>query len=192
MSVVAAKASMSDTVHSGFDFNQTHFALFGLPERFQIDASELDEHYRNLQSQWHPDRFAVAEDASKMRSMMAATRINEAYQLLKRPVDRARYLLSLKGVDTQEETNTAMPAAFLMAQMEWREQLADARSSQNVSALESMAREMRAETSVLIEQLGQALDVQSDSDLAALLVRKLRFLDKLNQEIGDAIEAALF
>lgn len=192
MSAVAAKALMSDSLSVGFDFGQTHFALFGLAERFALDMQLLDEQYRFLQSKWHPDRFAVADESARMRSMMAATRINEAYQLLKRPVDRARYLLNLKGVDTQEETNTAMPAEFLMAQMEWREQLADARASMNVSALESLAGEIRGESEQLHQQLAQAIDVKFDLALAALLVRKLRFLDKLNQEIGDAIEAALF
>ncbi|TCP14929.1 co-chaperone protein HscB [Crenobacter luteus] len=173
-------------------FGQDFFALFDLPRRFAIDAAQLDERYRAAASQVHPDRFAHAGDAERRAALMMATRVNEAYQTLKSPLARARYLLTLSGVDTQEETNTAMPPAFLMAQMEWREAIMDAKMARDVDALEKLARELRADAAALRDELAAALDGAGDLDAAALLVRKWRFLEKLEQEIGDAIEALLF
>ncbi|WP_410499147.1 Fe-S protein assembly co-chaperone HscB [Chitinibacter sp. S2-10] len=174
------------------DFAQSHFVLFGLTQAFTIDSKELDARYREQVARYHPDKFASAADAERRASLQAATHINEAYQTLKSALPRARYLLQLAGVDTQEETNTAMPMDFLMAQMEWRESISDAKASKNVDALENLAREMRAEMQALEDKLATQIDAQQDFANAAMSVRKLRFMEKLDQEIGDAIEAVLY
>ncbi|MEO9384404.1 Fe-S protein assembly co-chaperone HscB [Chromobacterium phragmitis] len=171
------------------DFNQDFFALFGLPRRFAQDASRLDAAWRAAAAQVHPDRYAASPDAEKRSALMLATRVNEAYQTLKSPLNRARYLLSLAGVDTQEENNTRMPGDFLMAQMEWRESIDDAR--QSVAELEALSGRLRAEVKTMQADLESALDARVDLDAAAVLVRKLRFMEKLDQEIGDAIDSLL-
>ena len=99
---------------------QNHFELFQLPARFDVDMDALDAAYREVQGRVHPDRFVNASDAEKRVAMQWATRANEAYQTLKNPMLRARYLCELNGVDLQTESNTAMPMDFLMEQMEDR------------------------------------------------------------------------
>ncbi len=167
---------------------KTHFQLFDLPAAFEIDTARLDQHYRQLQAEVHPDRFAAATPAERLHSIQLATRVNEAYQTLKSPLNRARYLLHLHGVDTQEETNTAMPAAFLMQQMEWREAIEEATDAADLDALDHLLREMRHEGRKLEQQLHLMLDEQQDFERAAEAVRKLRFLDKVRVEIEQAIE----
>lgn len=171
------------------NFNKNHFELFGLQPAFRIDAAKLEAGYRELQTAVHPDRFAAGSDAEKRVSMQWATRANEAYRTLKHPVARARYLLSLHGVDTQEETNTAMPADFLMRQMEWREAVQEARGSKDAAALDGLSADLKTTERALLTELDAALDGQNDLPGAALIVRKLRFIDKLGEEIGDALEA---
>ena len=178
--------------HTMIDFTQSHFALFGLPQTFAQDLRLLDARYREQVAAYHPDRFASASDAEKRLSLQAATRVNEAYQTLKNPLTRARYLLELAGVDNQEETNTAMPMDFLMAQMQWREAIEDARAQQNVDALEKLNLDLRAEVEALEAHLAQLLDTMHDFSAAALAVRKLRFFEKLEEEVGNAIEKVLF
>lgn len=165
-----------------------YFQLFDLPQRFAVDLDALNAIYRRLQAEVHPDRFASATDAERLLSLQKATQVNEAYQTLKTPLSRARYLLQLKGVDTQEESNTVMPAEFLMQQMEWREALEEAQG--DVAALESLSHDLRAEAKGMLAALEQALDGQPDDALATGTVRKLRFMDKLQSEIGLAIEKA--
>src|SRR5512135_2518203 len=114
-----------------FDFQQDFFSLFTLPARFQIDSTALEQSYRALQAQVHPDKFAHLSEAERRLSMQWATRVNEGYQTLRNPLNRARYLLSLHGIDTQEDSNTAMPAEFLMQQMEWREALEETREARD-------------------------------------------------------------
>ncbi|MEJ2792769.1 Fe-S protein assembly co-chaperone HscB [Iodobacter sp. LRB] len=175
-----------------FDFTQNHFALFGLPARFALDQRSIDSNYRSLLATYHPDRFASENDAVRRMSLQIATQVNEAYQTLKSPIARGRYLLKLAGVDTQEESNTAMPIDFLMNQMEWREAIGDAKTTQNIESLENIGRELAAETSALEQHLASLLDETHDLSAATVAVRKLRFMEKLEQEIGDAIETLLF
>lgn len=165
--------------------NQNHFQLFNLPQTFAIDLGLLDSQYRRLQGEVHPDRFAAGSEAEKLQSLQLATQANDAYQTLKNPLQRARYLLQLKGIDTQEESNTAMPPTFLMQQMEWREAIEEVG---NVAQLEGLQQEIRDAEKSLQTKLGLALE-QNDDAAATEAVRQLSFMDKLLTEIDSAIES---
>jgi molecular chaperone HscB len=170
------------------EFSRNHFELLGLPLAYSVDAGRLEQHYRDLQSRVHPDRFAASGEAERRVAMQWATRANEAYRTLRDPVNRARYLLSLKGFDTGEESNTAMPPDFLMQQMEWRETVAQARAARDAARLKSLRAELKEERAVMLRQLERAIDADSNYDAGCSLVRKLRFLEKLDEEIDEALE----
>ena len=165
-----------------------HFELFGLPPGYALDPARLESSYRDLQGQVHPDRFAAAPEAERRVAMQWAARANEAYRTLKDPVDRARYLLGLKGFDTGEESNTAMPPDFLMQQMEWREAVAEARAARDAARLASLREDIDGERAEMLHQLERAIDRDANYDAGCSLVRKLRFLEKLDVEIDEALE----
>jgi len=165
-----------------------HFELMGLPVAFAIDAPQLERAYRELQSRVHPDKFAAGSGTDKRLAMQWATRANEAYRTLKDPVARARYMLSLKGFDTGEETNTSMPADFLMEQMELREASATARSQRDGPALEALRATLAASRDEMLRMLGRALDADRNYDAGCSLVRKLRFIEKLDEEVDESLE----
>jgi molecular chaperone HscB len=164
---------------------QNHFELFGLSPAFGLETEALERSYRQIQAQVHPDRFAHAGDAERRASLQWTTRVNEAYRTLKDPVQRAKHLLELRGVDVAFETNTAMPPDFLMQQMELREALEEAKDAPRLDALRT---ELRRSRSALETEIEQALDRKKDYAGAAGLVRKLQFLDKLDSEIDAAYE----
>jgi molecular chaperone HscB len=170
------------------DFTRNHFELLGLPVAYSIDGAQLERGYRDLQTRVHPDRFAASAEAERRVAMQWATRANEAYRTLRDPLERARYLLSLKGFDTGEESNTAMPADFLMQQMEWREAAAEGRATRDGAALRDLRHGLGEERAQMLGQLGKAIDRESNYDAGCSLVRKLRFLEKLESEIDDALE----
>lgn len=167
---------------------QNHFDLFNLPPRFSLDTGALDAAYRDVQGQVHPDRFVNATDAEKRVAMQWATRANEAYQTLKNPQKRAQYLCEQHGVDLQTESNTAMPMAFLMQQMEWREALGDARAGKDLGALEALDEQVRQERKARLVQIGEQLD-GGDYEQAAQGVRALMFLEKFGEELSFAFDA---
>jgi molecular chaperone HscB len=166
---------------------QNHFDLFHLPQQFSIDASALDSAYRNVQGQVHPDKFVSASEAEKRVAMQWATRANEAYQTLKNPLKRATYLCELHGVDLQAESNTAMPTAFLMQQMEWRETLADAKAERDTAALATLDDALRAARKEEVAKIGTLLD-NGDYAQAAQAVRQLMFLEKVGAEIAQLFD----
>jgi len=126
-----------------------YFGLFGLSPAFNIDLAALERNYRKIQSESHPDRFVTASAAEKLQSMQNSTLANEAYQTLKNPASRAKYLLELQGINAIAETNTTLSAEFLMQQMEWREAIADATQAKNIDALENLLPEMQTEAETL-------------------------------------------
>jgi molecular chaperone HscB len=163
---------------------QNHFELFHLPERFTVDPAALEKAYHEVQNQAHPDKFTQASGAEKRVAMQWATRANEAYKTLKNPFKRAAYLCELHGIDLQIESNTSMPRDFLMQQMEWREELDDAKAAKDLDALEALQTTVRDARKAEIADTGELLDA-GDYSTAALNVRKLMFLEKFNAEIGD-------
>ncbi|MGB9150994.1 MAG: Fe-S protein assembly co-chaperone HscB, partial [Burkholderiales bacterium] len=135
-------------------------------------------------------KFSHAGEAEKRLSMQWATRANEAYQTLKKPLSRARYLLQLQGVDTQEETNTAMPTGFLIEQMEWREAVMEAKLENNHKSLINLKKKLYSQRAEMLGDLERLIDADKDLTAACVTTRKLRFLEKLAEEIDDAIESA--
>ena len=167
---------------------QNHFDLFNLPPAFAIDAGTLDAAFREVQGQVHPDRFVNATDAEKRVAMQWATRANEAYQTLKNPQKRAQYLCELHGVDLKTESNTAMPMAFLIQQMEWRETLGDAKAARDLGGLEALDAEVGADRKARMVEIGLQLDA-GDYEHAAQGVRALMFLEKFGEELHYAFDA---
>ena len=166
---------------------RNYFELLGIPAQFDVDLALLDQHYRQLQSEVHPDRFVTASPNERMQSMQVATQANEAYQTLKNMTARARYLLELNGVDTQEESNTVMPADFLMQQMEWREIIEDANTKQDISSLDALLNEVKSLSKSLALELNTQFHLKTYLD-ASETVRKLSFIDKIISDIHHAIE----
>ena len=164
------------------------FDLFGVPVRFAQERAQLDARWKALQSEVHPDRFASEGAAAQRVAMQWAIRVNEAYQRLKDPLKRGAYLCELHGAAIDAESNTAMPGAFLMQQMEWREELGEARAGKDADALDALDRQLRGERKALLAQVGAQLDA-GDYVNAAQSVRALMFLDKFGEEVRFAYEA---
>ena len=162
------------------------FTLFGLPQRHAVDAVALANQWRALQSQVHPDRFASEGAAAQRLAMQWAVRVNEAYQRLKDPLKRGAYLCELRGVPINAENNTAMPGAFLMQQMEWREALDDAADADAVEALDD---HVAAQEATLLAQLTDTLDTRADTTAAAQQVRALMFVARFRDDIARRLAA---
>ena len=168
------------------DIQDNHFALFGLPERFAIDGAALDRAYRALQSRVHPDRFAASGAAEQRVALQWATQANEAYRVLREPLKRAIYLCSRKGHDPANENNTDMPQAFLLEQLEWREALDDARTSDDRAALDALDRKLAAARDRLKADVEAALDRDDDAAQASELVRQWMFVERFGEDVASA------
>jgi molecular chaperone HscB len=96
-------------------------------------------------------------------------------------------MLSLRGVHADAENNTAMEPAFLMQQMDWRENIEDAADARNLGALEDLLHELRDQERIRFEKLAALIDSHSDQ-AASEAVRQLMFIERVASEIGGQIE----
>ena len=167
------------------NLNSDDFELFGLPVRFEQDPAEIDTRWKQLQRQAHPDRFADQGQAAQRLAMQWSVRINEAHQRLKHPLKRAAYLCELRGAPIRAHDNPAMPADFLVQQMQWREALEE---SDSPASLQALATEVKQRQAHLLEQVQGSLDQLGDAARAAQQVRALMFVDRFAQEIDARID----
>jgi len=161
------------------------FALFGLERRFHQDRALLDTRWKDLQRQAHPDKFADQGAAAQRVAMQWSVRINEAYQRLKDPLKRAAYLCELHGVPVNADNNTAMPAAFLMQQMQWREDLDDAKG---LDALEQIRLQVKQTGRDVLKKIEQLIDQQSAYPDAVGQVRALMFIERFARDVDSRLD----
>ncbi len=162
----------------------SYFELFRLEPRFALASEQLDTAYRSVASQVHPDKFVQSDPREQRRALELSALANEAYSQLKRAVTRARHLLGLKGIAPAK--GSALPAAMLMLQMEWREALEEAQNARDLRELESLENRVQARSEVLHSELASQLDVAHDFGGAAHNVEELSFIEKLLQDIDEA------
>ena len=168
------------------NLNANDFELFGLPPRHRQDRDEVDAHWRSLQAEVHPDRFAARGAAAQRVAMQWSVRVNEAYQRLKDPLRRAAYLCELHCAAIDSHSNTAMPTDFLIQQMTWREALDEASGAAEV---EGLASEVAARRQALMAQLTRTLDEQRNYAEAARQVRALMFVERFQGDVDHRLEA---
>lgn len=174
------------------DFNQSYFALFGLPEQFALDSAHLSVAFRELQSTYHPDRFVNADDQERRIAVQSTGFINEGHDTLKSPRLRARYLLTLKGVAFDDEVDTTSDGMFLMQQMEMREALEDAQNSstdaeEKLDAVEVIAKDVRNQIKGLQDEFVNQYASENYAQ-AKEVVLKLKFFERLSNEVKSLTE----
>lgn len=167
-----------------------YFSLFALPRAPLLDEEELAERYRQLQSLVHPDRYAGAAELQRQLSLQQASRINDAYAVLKKPLARAAYLLSLYGADVYGETDTAMAADFLEQQLEWREALLEADEKQRAQLIADITAARDAVAAESARQLSALVAGGGDTAAPYDTLRRWVTIEKLLLAAEDAEGAA--
>lgn len=155
-----------------------HFARLGLSRLYTVDLAALDRAYFGLQRRLHPDRFVRRPPRERAISQQQAAALNDAYETLKHPIRRARYLAELMGVDLPGDGRTIDDPELLMEAMEAREALAEAASEAEVRALEGTSRDERA---AAIDAL-QELFTRDDRAGVRRAILRLAYLDKFVEE----------
>ena len=164
-----------------------YFELFDIPVSYDVDLDMVQQRYRELQKSVHPDKFSNAGSQERRISMQQTSMINQALSTLKHPVDRAVYMLGMKGLDFSMDNETTMDAGFLMQQMEMREQLESVHNTDDpLTKLDALSAEVKSKTAELVDEFKQAYE-SDDLDAAREVVRKMQFIHKAGIEIDDMI-----
>lgn len=175
------------------DYSQSYFELFGLAEEFEIEINALSARYQAFQKALHPDKYANASERERRISLQQAAHINSAFQTLKDPLARARYLLELRGFGLGDENKTIRDPEFLEQQMELREELAEIRHNDDpMGNLIGFMQQLDQSIKDCVEQLREKFAQANDASLAQCqtVVHQLQFLYRLQQE-AEALEEEL-
>ncbi|MGL4668608.1 MAG: Fe-S protein assembly co-chaperone HscB [Saezia sp.] len=156
------------------------FSILGLPQQFEQDETFLSQRWKDLQTHMHPDRFATQGAAAGRLATQWSIRINESFQNIKDPIKRASLLCELAGTPVNLNTNTSMPPEFLMQQMQWREELEEAQTAQQIDAIQHKVFHERTRIMSTLEWL---LDEKSDYAQAAQQIKALVFMDRFLESI---------
>lgn len=170
---------------SNFRPGEDVFALLGLSPQFALDPEVIERAFREKSKRVHPDRFATAPAAERARALMEARALNDAYQVVKKPVARAEYLLAQAGVTIGD--NERLEPEMIEQVLELREELALARQSKDLPALETLLAQMRARRAQALEALAPLFAV---SDLPAIkrVLISLRYIDRYLDECDAALD----
>jgi molecular chaperone HscB len=162
------------------------FALLGLAPGFAVDLAALERAYYERAVQLHPDRMTGASAAERVAQLSRARALNDAYQLIKRPIARAEHLLARAGLAIGDRER--LEPAFLMEILELREELAGVRAAGDQARVAALAAAMAARRAGALAALA---DHFAAGDLAAakqqvIALRYLqRYLDECDAAQGD-------
>ena len=151
--------------------------------QFNIDLDRLQKSYRIIQAEIHPDKFVSASQIEKNQSLIKSTEVNDAYQTLKNPIKRAKYLIKINL--NSEENNSILPHSFLIQQMEWEEHLESI--SEQKSELEKFKLLINGEYQKNLSNLESVCDTDKNWDGAMEILNEIQFIDKLNYKIIQQI-----
>ena len=162
------------------------FGLLGLPERFDLDPAAIEQAFFDKSKDLHADRFASAPAAERVAALSRSRALNDAYQVVKKPVARAEYLLARAGVTIGD--NERVDPELLMEVLELREELAEAKVAKQMPVIERLHAEMAVRRDAAVGSLAQLFD---RADLAAIKKQLilLRYLDRYLEECDAALDA---
>jgi len=167
------------------DFSQTYFELFGLDPVFDIDHGRLHTEQQRLLASYHPDRYVTASDLDKRVSMQVTSWINQAYEILRDPVKRARYLLEISGVTLPDESTTTSDTAFLMEQIELREEVEACRHSEDaIHCCEQIEAKLKGRADDLAREFMTSFEAKV-FDGALLASRKMQFIQRIRHHLDE-------
>ena len=124
------------------DSSENYFSFFYLPVHLQLDAAVLEKQFYAMSRRLHPDRFASKPAAEQDAALAESSRLNDAYRTLKDPILRTQYLLSLEGVELEEQSKAATDAARTSG--EQKKQIVPPELLEEVFELNMQLQEMRA------------------------------------------------
>jgi molecular chaperone HscB len=175
------------------------FATLGLPRRYEIDQTQLEVNYRELQRALHPDRHAGASASQRRMSTLKAALVNEAYRALKDDLRRAEALLALYDGGAVAARPPAPPEdpEFLMQMLELREALAEAKGgkhAQRVQALRADVEALQGEARAALNAAFTALAAAghpagaTELDPARHAIGRLKYFRRFLDEVDAAHE----
>ncbi len=150
---------------------KNYFENFSFNVDFNIDLEELENKYLEFQKQFHPDNSS--SDVEKSIS------INEAYKVLKNPLQRASHILQLNGIDLENDSKAPKPDMETLEEiLELQEKVAEI----TLEEKDSLKKYLISEIKSLLEKTAKALENKDFTKAAQILIRA-KYFDKTLRDL---------
>lgn len=167
------------------DLSQNYFELFGLPAAFEIDRGRLQNEQRRLQADYHPDRHVNGSDRERRMSVQVASWINQAYETLQDPVKRSRYLLEISGAEMPDDSATTSDTAFLMEQLELREEIEACREgADGLERSRQVAARLLSRFEELVDEFVTCFEA-GELVQATVISHKMQFMQRIRRQLDE-------
>jgi molecular chaperone HscB len=144
---------------------QNYFEFFSLPRKLTLDVPALEKQFYTLSRKLHPDRFAAKPVAEQEAALAQSSLLNDAYRTLKDPIARTQYLLTLEGIQLEEQSKAATDAARASGQQ--KKQVVPPELLEEVFELNMQLAEMRA-----AKQMGENPDDEPELRNSLMAAKK--------------------
>lgn len=164
-----------------------YFQLFDMEANFDINDKKLDELYNKQIEKFHPDKFVAKSSMEKLQALQNTSLINSAYQIIKKPLERAVYILELNGINAFDDKDTNMDIEFLMQQSELREDLENIQNDKNEDRLDKFIKNIDEKITLNIKDLNKLFKNKADLVEIKNCVRELKFYEQLLKEANNSL-----
>jgi molecular chaperone HscB len=183
-----------------------YFSFFGLSRKLGIDLEDLDVRFRALSRQFHPDYYYNASPPERLASLERASYLNDAYRVLKQPLDRAEYLLKLEGLPGvgQHQDAHELPAGVLEEVFVLNEELDAVRAAREAGAtatelasrldaaqrpIDERATRQETQLAALFQRWDRQLDEEAPADVRRATLESLRRLLQERSYVANLMTA---
>jgi molecular chaperone HscB len=165
--------------------DKDYFSIFSLASNYRIDKSFLNKQYKDLQKLVHPDKFSTSSEGEVKEAQDCSAYISNAYKILSNDIERANYLLKIKGYQTIEEGSANVYDQPLLEKLlDIQEKIEDCDSFEELSV-------MRNKVMAEISKLKMELEKNFVNDTLDLVFENLKLI-KFNLNILDNLNHKLY
>jgi molecular chaperone HscB len=177
-----------------------YYEFFDLPRRLAVNPEDLKSRFYTLSRLLHPDRYTRRSEQERRFSLEASSILNDAYRVLKDPIQRAEYMLRQEGFPIGDQRNKDVPPELLEEVFELNMALDELRGGDLdvLPQLDAMRRrflDMLAEIDRSLEALFARHDAAPPEErkeaLAAIrsMLNRRRYISNLAQEVDKQLTA---
>lgn len=141
-----------------------YFELFNLEKSYDLDLGDLHRRYLSVSRTIHPDMIEKNDEQARENSLKLSSELNHAYEMLRDPVLRAEYLLSLAGGPAPSE-NKKVPGQTLSQVMMCREEIEELQAGDDREGLKNLKRQIDTQSEQALQRIAQlARQLMTDQD----------------------------
>ena len=173
-----------------------YFEFFGLAPKLHLDLDQLQKRFYDLSKVLHPDRYQRKSPAEQQYSQDATALLNDAYRVLRDPLQRAEYVLKQAGFEIGEQRSKDVPPELLeevfelnMALEEMRDGDASARPQleQARDKFHAMRDEIDARLKTLFAMYDAAPESETLGEIRSALNRR-RYIRNLVNDVEKELQ----